>query len=66
MFGNINDMMLDIFKEKRVKVFIGSHGSDKTIVLEGIITDYKMAGGFWVLDDKFFVPAASVLYIELV
>ena len=66
MFGNVDGTMLGVFKDKRVRVFIGSNGSDKTIVLEGVMTDYKLVGSFWVLDDKIFIPTTSVLYIELV
>lgn len=66
MFGNVDGTMLGVFKDKRVRVFIGSNGSDKTIVLEGVMTDYKLVGSFWVLDDKIFIPTTSVLYIELI
>ena len=66
MFGNVDGTMLGVFKDKRVRVFIGTHGSDKTIILEGVMTDYKLVGAFWVLDDKIFIPTTSVLYIELI
>ena len=66
MFGNVDGTMLGVFKDKRVRVFIGAQGSDKTIILEGVMTDYKLVGAFWVLDDKIFIPTTSVLYIELI
>jgi hypothetical protein len=66
MFGNVDGTMLGVFKDKRVRVFIGTQGSDKTIILEGVMTDYKLVGAFWVLDDKIFIPTTSVLYIELI